>query len=188
MDILSVKNVVNISHIILKSYIKKANLLIDMTAGNGHDTLFMARHMPDTAQLIVVDIQAAAIASTRKLLSANKIDVQPIRFITDSHERLAIPPMTDVIMFNLGYLPAADHHIHTRAATTIAALQNCLAALSSGGIVTIAAYPGTEAGWQENTALSQYAKELPQQKFHVSRWEPLNEVHDPPILYILQKR
>lgn len=188
MDTVTVKNVVNISHIILKSYIEKAQILIDMTAGNGHDTLFIAKHMPETAQLIVVDIQPAAIEATRKRLATEKIDERHVCFITAGHESVIIPPMTDVAMFNLGYLPAADHHIHTQAATTIAALQNCLVALSPGGIITLAAYPGTEAGRQENIALNQYVKTLPQQEFHVSRWEPLNEVHNPPILYILQKR
>lgn len=39
-----------------------------MTCGNGHDTAFLARNMPDDAVLYAFDIQPCAIERTRQRL------------------------------------------------------------------------------------------------------------------------
>lgn len=94
----------------------------------------------------------------------------------------------DIILFNLGYLPKGDHSLHTKKEITIKAIQIGLHKIAKNGIIIVAAYPGTEAGRKESEAVQDMLGSLPQQQFHVSRWQPLNEVNEPPVLYMIQKR
>lgn len=92
------------------------------------------------------------------------------------------------MVFNLGYLPSGDHKIHTNCEITLKAMKIGLNKIAINGLIMIAAYPGTEAGAREEQALRSYLQTIPQQDFHISSWQPVNEVHCPPVLYIVQKR
>jgi len=52
----------------------------------------------------------------------------------------------------------------------------------------LAAYPGTDAGAAEANAVRTYLQTVPQKDYDVSMWQPLNQIHCPPQLYIVQKR
>lgn len=45
------RNAVTVSHMMMEPYARQAHVLVDMTCGNGHDTAFLARLMPDDAVL-----------------------------------------------------------------------------------------------------------------------------------------
>lgn len=62
------RNAVTVSHMMMEPYVRQAHVLVDMTCGNGHDTAFLARLMPDDAVLYAFDIQPCAIDHTQQRL------------------------------------------------------------------------------------------------------------------------
>lgn len=190
MNAAPLKNAVTLSHMLLQPYLSAARVVVDMTCGNGHDTVFLAAHMTDAAVLYAFDIQACAIESTKKRLQGDELHTKHIICRQGSHDELLaqIDDRPDIIMFNLGYLPTGNHEIHTKKEITIKAIKICLNKLAENGIIMIAAYPGTEAGAAENDAVRSFLQTVPQKEFDVSWWQPINQVHCPPQLYIVQKR
>ena len=57
-----------------------------------------------------------------------------------------VPPGVDAIVFNLGWLPGAQHAVTTREDTTLAAVAQAVGLLAPGGVLTICIYPGHEEG------------------------------------------
>ena len=115
-------NAIEMAQLVLRRVLPEARILVDATAGNGNDTLFLAENSPQEAKIYAFDIQPRAIAATEKRTAAYKDRIQ---YVLDSHERLGtvVHEPIDAIIFNLGYLPGGDHHVTTDAMSTLAAVQ-----------------------------------------------------------------
>ena len=86
-------------------------LCIDATCGNGGDTAFLCRLSGPEGRVLGFDIQPEAIASTRARLKKQGLTAE---LICDSHANLlqyGRPGTADIVMFNFGWLPGADHSI-----------------------------------------------------------------------------
>lgn len=148
--------------------IKPGEIVVDATAGNGSDTIFLAQSVGSEGKVYAFDIQSSAIENTRlRLISAAETeDLAPVELLHSGHENMAsgIPSehhrQISVIMFNLGYLPGASHDVITKPATTLSALSTSIQLLRSGGILTIVVYPGHEGGDQEANAVYTWASEI----------------------------
>ena len=172
---------------------KKAKVVVDATCGNGHDLLYLAKRAQKGCHLYGIDIQMKAIKTSKELLQSN--DIAPevsLTFIHDSHD-LAVAhqlkdEVIDLMIFNLGYLPGSNHEIITKPHHTIDAINEGLHKLSKSGVITIVAYPGTNDGLAEMQSLKTYLSDLEQKFYNVCHWQPLNQINNPPELFILQKR
>jgi predicted O-methyltransferase YrrM len=186
---MAVVNAIKMAHNFILPQLANANLVIDATAGNGNDTLFLAKNSSAKTAVWAFDIQPQAIANTRSLLKKHGL-LDKARLILDNHANIVnyINHPVDIAMFNLGYLPGGDHSKNTCPATTLQALEQILQLITIGGLLTIAAYPGYEYGKMENDAVHQYLTTLPQQTFTVAAWTMVNQVNSPPVLYIIEKR
>ncbi|MFN8708060.1 MAG: FAD-dependent oxidoreductase, partial [Planctomyces sp.] len=105
----------------IKGVVAKGELVIDATAGNGHDTLFLAELTGETGRVIAYDVQAGAIhRSQQRLITAGFHNTD---FRHDDHGNLAQAGVNAesvaAIMFNLGYLPGGDHQIRTSSNSTL---------------------------------------------------------------------
>lgn len=182
-------NAVQAAQDVLLPYLGQARCVLDGTAGNGRDTLFLARHIPNDAIVWSFDIQKAALAVTHDLLAQHELTAK-VRLIHDSHAKLAdyVDKPIDAAMFNLGYLPGGSHDLATQTESTVAAVSQTAQLLSPGGIMTIVAYPGHPAGYQENESLAAVLSALPQRLFSVACWQMLNQINCPPVLYAVEKR
>ena len=177
------------SHQLLLPILQKARTIVDATAGNGKDTLFLASHAPKCSKIWVFDVQPQALNNTRRLLDSYGIQM-PITYILDSHshiERYISQPI-DVITFNLGYLPGGDHGIFTQSFTTLSALEKCCHLLAPGGFITIVAYPGHPAGLEEAHSVESFLQSLNQRYYTVGCWQMINQKNHPPVLYVLTKK
>ncbi len=99
------------SHVVLENFLKKDHLAVDLTAGNGKDTLFLARR---ASRVLAMDIQQAAMDKTEALLK--KEAIKNAELILDSHEnvsRYVELSEVDAFVMNLGYLPGGDKEITT---------------------------------------------------------------------------
>jgi len=64
------KNVVAMSHMLLQPYVPEAQVLVDMTCGNGHDTAFLCRLAGPQGRVLALDIQPRAVQATNARLAA----------------------------------------------------------------------------------------------------------------------
>lgn len=181
----------NATHLVQQLLLPKvadAFCIVDATAGNGKDTLFLAKNSPKNGMVYAFDIQKHAIEASRQRLIENKLD-DKVHFILDSHANIKsyITRPIDVAMFNLGYLPGKCHEIMTMAESTVSALAAAVSQLSAGGIISIVAYPGHHHGQEENHAVRQYTMTLPSEEFTVICVDMINHSKNPPILYMIEK-
>jgi len=128
---------------ILKEVIDKNSIVVDATCGNGNDTLFLAQSA--AKKVYAFDIQQQAIDSTLKLLQTNNC-LEKCEVILDSHSNFDnyISEPIKAVVFNLGYLPNADHTITTLADTTLLAIDKFLTNLEINGRIVIVVYWGHE--------------------------------------------
>lgn len=177
------------SHYLLKQHIKEGDHVVDATAGNGHDTLFLAHLVGDYGQVYAFDIQEEALKNTTTKLQTSGID-QRVKLILDSHANmpLYLPRGVDAVLFNLGYLPGGDKSIITQTHTTLLAVQRAIDALNKGGLICIVAYLGHEGGEDELKALLNYTGQLDDKTYNVLHYRFLNQVQKPPQLLAINKR
>ncbi len=161
---------------------------LDATVGNGHDTLFLARCVSPGGRVWGLDIQPQALVNARQQLE----DVRDctVELVLRGHEhldRLDTGPL-QAAMFNLGYLPGADHTVTTLPATTCRALDHVAVRLAAGGRCSVLAYVGHAGGTAEADAVRRWCETLPQAGF---RWRFANPPETPesaPRLYLIERR
>ncbi|TVX98270.1 tRNA (mnm(5)s(2)U34)-methyltransferase [Cohnella terricola] len=154
----------------VKERAESGDIVVDATAGNGSDTLFLSRAVGPQGLVYAFDVQAEALASTERRLSAEAepSSLSPVKLVLAGHETMGDVIPTDkhgriaAAMFNLGYLPGASSPLITKPETTLAALDTALKLLRSGGILTVVVYPGHEGGLEEADAVTAWAAEVPQ--------------------------
>ena len=161
--------------------------VVDATAGNGNDTLFLASLVGETGQVFAFDIQQQALDATRQHLGELS---DRATLVHDSHANVLqhVDGPISGAMFNLGYLPySEDPSIITTPDSTIAALEALLGLLKKSGIITLTVYDGHEGGSEERDALLAYVSTLHQGDVHAVRYELLNQRRNPPFLLALEK-
>lgn len=150
------------AHRELAAVLREGDLAIDATAGNGHDTVFLAERVGESGRVIAFDIQAEAIASSRVRADAAGLTSR-IAFVRGSHTLIGEyvqPGTAAAVVFNLGYLPGGDHSVITRSGETLLALDRSLVALRQGGLLAIVCYPGHPGGDTESEDVVAWAKRL----------------------------
>ncbi len=181
-------NVTEMAHRIVRPALTPGAWAVDATAGNGHDTAFLAACVGPGGRVFGFDVQADALAATAArvqglpqvtLVHAGHQELQ-MRLPAESHGQLA------AVMFNLGYLPGAAKDVTTTTETTLAALSQALELLRVGGLVTMALYPGHPAGLEEAETVRRAAQRTPP-AFAASMTERLNAVNAAPQLLIIER-
>ena len=185
---MKLERVLQYAQTLLKSAVHEGDIAVDATAGNGHDTLFLAQLVGDDGFVYAFDIQKQAVDATLHRLLDNALEHRAL-VLKDGHENVAKyvdKPVAGAI-FNLGYLPGSDHEVITRPNTTIQALESLLKLLKVGGIIVLVIYHGHEGGKEERDEVIRFVSELPQKYIHVLRYEFLNQKNDPPFVIALEK-
>jgi hypothetical protein len=187
-------SILNFAHKLLEERITPGETVIDATAGNGFDTVFLAELVGPKGTVHAFDIQQQALSTTQQRLTQMQSDSSHVRLHLCSHVLLKeLVPEVDLnsvgaVMFNLGYLPGGDHGAVTSADSTLPALREASIALRIGGIITIALYTGHEGGEDEASAVRKWAEQLPQKQFHVLEYRFMNQKSHPPYLIAVEKR
>ena len=181
-----------LAHQLLSDRLEGGEVVVDATAGNGHDTLFLARQVGPSGTVYSFDVQEEAIGLTRSRLEAAQISDRVIMSET-GHENLdqviRNPHWENVsaIMFNLGYLPGGDHSITTLKETTLTALRKALEGLRNGGFLTVLCYPGHEEGLEESAEVLTFLESLDQSSFLTKNYRDAFAPDNAPFLVSVQK-
>lgn len=182
------KNSLTQSHQIIASIVEKGDTVVDATAGNGNDTVFLARLVGEEGQVFSFDIQKPALAFTGKKLEAENLQDR-VRLINDGHQNLKeyINRPLKAVMFNLGYLPGGDHSIGTRGDTTIKAVKSAMEQLAVHGVISIVVYYGGDSGFDEKNEVMDFIKTIDCRSYTVMRTDFVNQINCPPILICIEK-
>jgi len=185
---MKLQRVLQYAQFLLSQSIGEGEIAVDATAGNGHDTLFLAQLVGQNGHVYSFDIQQDAIQATIDRLKENELEKRAT-VILDGHQHLSkyIEEEIAGAIFNLGYLPGADHDIVTKGETTIQAIESLLKCLKVNGIIVLVVYHGHEGGKAERDAVIDFVSQLPQKYVHVLRYEFINQKNDPPFIIALEK-
>lgn len=170
----------------LRAVIQQGDLVIDATAGNGHDTLFLTECVGAAGKVLAFDVQQAAVASARQRIETAGL-MERVVFFQESHERMgahAEDESVAAVMFNLGYLPGEHHDLTTEAEATLRALDVAARILKPGGSLTVVCYPGHAAGEVEAVAVEQWMKS---KGWRVARYGAIGTKKPAPFLLAARK-
>ena len=168
------------SHEFLQAHLKPGGCALDATAGRGHDTEFLARHLGAGGMVHACDIQAEALEATRMRWERLAGPKAALQLHACSHEAMADRlaqaggPALNGVIFNLGYLPGGDHTVTTRPDTTLAALQSLLPQLAPSAVIAVVVYPRHPGGREEADRIRAWAEALPVWEFRCRRVHALN--------------
>lgn len=168
--------------------IREGDRVIDATMGNGKDTLFLCELVGETGHVYAFDVQAEAVERTKERVKEAGYDGRATLLLA-GHETMAehVKEPVQAVMFNLGWLPGAEHIVTTKTETTLAAVRAACNLIAPGGIVTVCVYPGHEEGTRELSALLEYAASLDVRRFNVAHHRFLNASLQTPQLILIQK-
>ncbi|HPZ42507.1 MAG TPA: class I SAM-dependent methyltransferase [Bacillota bacterium] len=179
---------VYLAHMFLSQVLGDGGTGIDATAGNGHDTVFLASLVGPRGKVYAFDIQSIALQNTRLLLEQHGY-AERVQLFQAGHEEMEkfVSGPVDAVIFNLGYLPGCDHGVTSSADTTVKAVQAALNLLRSGGRVSIVVYTGHPGGIEEYQKLEEMASALDGKHFHVLRINFLNRSQRAPSVIVIEK-
>ena len=183
---------IEFAHQLVREVVRPGEVVIDATAGNGHDSLFLARLVGPQGTVFAFDVQPQAIEQTQRRL--NEAGCANVALLQYDHARLqaAVRERCQdeiaVVMFNLGYLPGSDKTVTTRMESTLAAIDGAIELLRPGGMLTVIAYPGHPGGAEEAAAVEERLGPLPDDRFEVRKTESNSSTHAAPILFSIIRR
>ena len=172
----------------LAARLTRPEVCIDATCGNGGDTAFLCRLAGEKGRVLGFDIQPEAIASTRKHLEEKGLSAE---LHCDSHANLlqyVRPGTADAVMFNLGWLPGADHGVFSHADSSIPALEAALTALRPGGVLSAILYSGKVIGSDEKTEILHWMRARPLKECTVLVCDFANWAETAPLPCFLLKK
>ncbi len=177
---------------LLESVIEPGDCVVDMTAGNGHDTQFLAECVGPEGRVLAFDVQAQAIEeSTRRLDEAGMLERVDLYHESHIHVGARLSDERRPVragVFNLGYLPGSDKSITTTGEETLEALDALLPVLAPGGLVVLVVYHGHLEGKRERDAVLDYVTALDQQSYAVLQYRFLNQQNHPPFIIAIEKK
>lgn len=171
--------------------LSRGDVAIDATAGNGHDTLWLANAVGPEGHVYAFDIQKEAIDLAREKLESANCSEQ-VTFMRECHTGIQDITLKDrlakAIVFNLGYLPSGKKSIITQTDTTIRALDSSLSRLLPEGILSIVAYPGHPGGNEETNALLEWYAAIDPERYAKQSFSNPSGNPKSPIIFFLVKR
>lgn len=172
----------------LAARLAQPRLCIDATCGNGGDTAFLCRLVGPEGRVLGFDIQPEAIASTRARLETQGLAAE---LFCDSHANLlhhVRPGTADIVMFNFGWLPGADHRVFSTADSSIPALEAALTTLRPGGVLSAILYSGRVIGTGEKQSILGWLRALPLEKYTVLVCDFANWADTAPLPCLVLKK
>lgn len=184
-----INKITELAHFFAAMAISEGDLAVDATAGNGHDTLFLAEKVGPSGYVYAFDIQEEALCKTAERLKENNL-MKRVKLIRAGHEELSNfvkkTPLS-AVLYNLGYLPGGSRQVKTEANSTLSSLRQALDLIKPGGVITVVLYPGHAEGKREKEVLLPYCRNLSPEVYAVLHNETINGGHNPPELLLIQK-
>ncbi|WP_302013949.1 class I SAM-dependent methyltransferase [uncultured Akkermansia sp.] len=171
------------AHDWIRNVVLPGDTVVDATAGNGHDTVFLTRLAGPAGQVHAFDVQEEAIRVTRERLEEAGLLTPSVHLHFASHDRLAelVSGPVKAVVFNLGYLPGGDKKTVTRTDCTLVALEQAAALIAPNGLLSVMCYPGHEGGDVEAEAVEAFLSRLPHHSWRTGKYQLLNTASPAPF-------
>ena len=165
-------------HKYIKPLVNKDDICIDMTLGNGNDSLLLCQL---SKKVYGFDISNQAIENSKNRLR----EFNNIEYINDNHINVDkyVDEKAKLIIFNLGYLPHSDKTSVTKKDDTLIAFKKAYDLLNDNGYIVITFYIGHSGGKDEYYLLRDYIEKNSLQIIETYRQDKI----DSPITYIIKK-
>lgn len=178
-------------HQILSNHLRQGDFAIDATAGNGHDTVFLAQAVSESGKVLAIDLQASAIEATRQRLAEAGVNARVHVERGDHADRLESETahtagQTAAIVFNLGYLPGSDKTIQTHSSQTLRALDASAQLLRPGGLLCVTTYRAHPGGESEAHCVESWMRAKEAEGWRVDCHLPPSK-NLPPVLWVTAK-
>lgn len=166
---------VDVARAIVLEHLAPGDLAIDLTVGNGGDTLALARAVGADGAVLGLDIQNSAIQSTSRRLARSDLEAC-VELRCADHADLArhVPGhwrgRVGAAVANLGHLPGSDSPVATMPGSTIAAFTVALESLRTRGVLVAVIYTHHPGGAAELKAVERWAGGLDSARWQV-RWQ-----------------
>ncbi len=176
------------AHLVVRHVLNPGDWAVDATAGNGHDTVFLAHCAGPTGRVFGFDVQEAAIRATSRRAEG----MPHVTLFHCGHETLCQRLPSEgrgriaAVMFNFGYLPGGAKDLVTKPETTLDALGQAVTLLRIGGMITTVLYGGHPGGADEAAAVKSWAWHLPS-TFAVSQEPTASTLTQAPELFVIQR-
>lgn len=188
LDSVNNQRITELVHERLAEIIREGDRVVDATAGNGYDTLFLAHRVGVNGEVLALDIQPEAIAEVSGRLERHGV-AERVRVFQADHADLPEVMPSDwfgsvrAAVFNLGYLPGADKAVVTRPESTLAALDHSLDVIMPGGILSIAIYHTHPGGDDELASIRCWVDLLKGGAFSIE-WVEKENPRAPKLLWV----
>ncbi len=185
------KTIVNsksIVSVLMDAHLRPGLTCVDMTVGNGYDSLEILNRIGSLGHLYGFDIQPSAIESASHRLKAKGHG--NFTFYLRNHSAISekIEGDVDFAIYNLGYLPGSGNkRITTTSEDTLTSLKALLTQLNPGAMVVITCYPGHPEGAVEYEQLNDYLRTLSQREYAVCQYDFINQRNHPPVVIAIEK-
>lgn len=172
----------------MKAILRHGDVAVDATMGNGKDTQFLCELVGEKGHVYAFDVQKEAVERTAARLKEAGYGNRATLLLA-GHETMKehVQSAPRVVMFNLGWLPGAEHIVTTKTETTLTAVQAAIELIVPGGFVSICVYPGHEEGTKELRALLDWAGKLSVREYNVLHHAFINAREGTPELILIQK-
>ena len=193
MDFRHVPHLRDLSRAFVGQAVKPGDWALDGTAGNGHDTLFLAGLVGDAGKVFAFDVQKSSLEKTLARLEATGV-AHRCEFCLDGHEQLAenLPEAClgrlKASMFNFGYLPGSDRKVTTKVKTSVEAVSCLLDYICPGRVISLHLYAGHSGGANEVKAITALCEELPESEWRVAQYAIINKQRNQEVLILGEKR
>lgn len=193
--------IVSWAHAFLGDVLRPGDLAVDLTAGNGGDTLFLYTCVGAGGRVLSFDIQQEALENTSLRLTEagatifttvgeeERFSEKGIHLILDSHARFGEYCREEVrgVVANLGFRPGGRRDVSTVAPSTLQALHSAFSLLAPGGRLAVVAYVGHEGGVEEAKEVERVFGALPPERWITLRLGVPNR-GESPFLLLAEKR
>lgn len=176
----------------IRAVLKLGEVAIDATAGNGHDTHFLANLVGHTGAVYAFDIQQSALEKTSRRL--DEANIQNVTLLNHDHAQLetlipsSLRRQIGAVMFNLGYLPGGDKRVTTSSESTLNAIEQATDFLRADGILSVLSYTGHDGGLDESRAVEAVLDRLPESEFEVVKIESQSGNRPGPRLFLVKRQ
>ncbi|XP_051128468.1 uncharacterized protein LOC127249610 isoform X2 [Andrographis paniculata] len=192
------RKVTEVAHAVWKKVVRKGDVVIDATCGNGFDTLAMLRLVADEnscrGHVYAMDVQKEALESTSFLLdrsvSAGERKLVELYAMchTKMEELVHIGDVIRLVAFNLGYLPGGDKTLKTLPDTTLLALEAATRVVAPGGsLISVVCYLGHSGGREEFKTVESFAAGLPIDGWTCCKLQTVNRPLAPVLVLLYRK-
>ncbi|CAM9176309.1 unnamed protein product, partial [Ectocarpus fasciculatus] len=192
----------HMAHLLWRQVAGPGDTVLDCTAGNGHDSLELAKIVAlkdGVGSLYIMDVQASllradeerAIEATRERLRSElgELALKRSTLINGNFREMPAelePLSVQLVVYNLGWLPGGDKSITTKLEDTLESIEAAKRVVKHGGMISVMLYRGHAEGKRETEAVRDYAAGLAHSQWRVFMHERINRADSPELLTIFK--